>query len=434
MNTLKSKMMMHFFTVMVFMMLLAACPDDPEPITSVPTAPAVPTNVRAEAKSSTSITITWSSVSGATSYDVHYEPNSRQMTKVSTVTGTLYTHNGLQPNTAYKYYVAAKNNIGTSDLSSSNSVTTPLNDAAGQKPAAPTGVTAAAVSSGSVRLTWSPVQGATSYDVHYTVGSSSNKGFAANVASSPYTHSGLQPNTTYKYYVTAINSAGTRSDFSSSDSVVTPGGPKPAAPTGVTAAVSSSSVRVTWSPVSGATSYDVYCTVDSSSNSKNFVASVTSPPYTHSGLQPNTTYYYFITARNSAGESDFSSPASVVSPNLPAVTKPTAPTGVTATLQSSSTVRVTWNPVSGATSYDVYYAFDRSAAKKFVGNVTGTAFSQSVSSIKAVSLFYDTNNTTDVTISRIVSQVTHVFYYVKARNSAGESDFSSHPVAVSIPN
>jgi fibronectin type 3 domain-containing protein len=86
--------------------------------------PATPTNVRAVAVSSSSISVTWNTVSGATSYDVFYETGSMPITKLVTVTVTSYTHTGLQPNTTYHYYIAAKNDAGTSDYSSRTTAVT----------------------------------------------------------------------------------------------------------------------------------------------------------------------------------------------------------------------------------------------------------------------------------------------------------------------
>ena len=88
------------------------------------TAPNIPTNVRAVAVSSTSISVTWNAVSGATSYDVYFQTGSQQTSRVSTVSGNSYTHTGLQPGTTYHYFIAAKNNAGTSDYSSQVSATT----------------------------------------------------------------------------------------------------------------------------------------------------------------------------------------------------------------------------------------------------------------------------------------------------------------------
>ena len=83
-----------------------------------------PTNVRAVAVSATSISVTWNPVAGATSYEVFYETGSIPTSALSTVAGTSYTHTGLKPNTAYHYYVTAKNSAGTSGYSSRASATT----------------------------------------------------------------------------------------------------------------------------------------------------------------------------------------------------------------------------------------------------------------------------------------------------------------------
>ena len=73
------------------------------------------------------------------------------------------------------------------------------------------------------------------------------------------------------------------------------GGTVPAAPTGLSGTSTASSVSLTWSAASGATSYNVY-----RNGSK--VGSPTGTSYTDSGLAANTTYSYQVSASNSAGE------------------------------------------------------------------------------------------------------------------------------------
>ena len=83
----------------------------------------------------------------------------------------------------------------------------------------------------------------------------------------------------------------------------------PTPPTNIRAvAVSPTSISVTWNKVSGATSYEVYFETGSTPLSR--VNTVPGTSYTHTGLQPNTTYSYYITAKNNAGTSDYSSRAS----------------------------------------------------------------------------------------------------------------------------
>jgi len=94
------------------------------------------------------------------------------------------------------------------------------------------------------------------------------------------------------------------------------GGPAPPGQTGipqnVTATAGDRLVTVTWSPVSGATSYNLYWSTTSS------VTKITgtkiegvSSPYGHdSGLTNGTTYYYVVTAVGPDGESAESSEVS----------------------------------------------------------------------------------------------------------------------------
>ncbi len=90
------------------------------------------------------------------------------------------------------------------------------------------------------------------------------------------------------------------------------GGPSapPSLPAGVAAMPSNASVSVTWNPVSGATSYNVYMASAPGVTKGNYstladgvrYGGVTSP-YTQTGLTNGTTYYFVVTAANGAGES-----------------------------------------------------------------------------------------------------------------------------------
>ena len=122
----------------------------------------------------------------------------------------------------------------------------------------------------------------------------------------------------------------------------------PSAPAGLSAASGNSQVSLTWSAASGASTYNLYwgtaTGVTKAAGTK--VAGVTSP-YSHAGLTNGTTYYYVVSAANSAGESAASAEAHA----LPWIT---APTGVQATPGDTS-VTLSWSPVDGATSYACYW-------------------------------------------------------------------------------
>lgn len=108
-------------------------------------------------------------------------------------------------------------------------------------PASPTGLAAAAQAFGQVALSWSGVNGATSYNIHY----STNSGgpyltMVYGVTNTSYTLGQMLPNATYYYTVTAVNSAGGESGYSAEKSAT------PAVPiiTGTTIALSSSQPAV----------------------------------------------------------------------------------------------------------------------------------------------------------------------------------------------
>ena len=119
----------------------------------------------------------------------------------------------------------------------------------------------------------------------------------------------------------------------------------PAMPTNVRAtATSDTAITVSWGAVDGATSYKVErgTSMDYTDSSwMTIAAAATGTSYMDSGLMAETTYYYRVTATNSAGMSD---PATAMattqaSPGL------TAPTGVTVS-KLQNTITVSWTPNS----------------------------------------------------------------------------------------
>jgi hypothetical protein len=90
--------------------------------TSIPSAP---TGVTATAQSASSIQVSWSAVSGATSYRVEVRTTSTgSWSTLTTVTGTSHTHTGLSASTQRWYRIFAINSAGTSSASNIVNATT----------------------------------------------------------------------------------------------------------------------------------------------------------------------------------------------------------------------------------------------------------------------------------------------------------------------
>jgi hypothetical protein len=82
------------------------------------TVPGAPGGLTGTSTSS-SVSLSWSAVSGATSYNIY-----RNGTKVGSPSGTSYTDTGLTASTAYNYQVSASNSVGEGAKSGTLSVTT----------------------------------------------------------------------------------------------------------------------------------------------------------------------------------------------------------------------------------------------------------------------------------------------------------------------
>lgn len=263
-------------------------------------------------------------------------------------------------------------------------------------PTVPTSVAIAALTGSGIRSTWSGAPTASSFLVTIYSSSSSlmtnpTKVTEVSVASSDETISFVPVNGLY-YGTTiqAVNQNG-RSLVTplSSGSLYTAG---PAAPTSVSlSALTGSGATVTWSGVSGATSYRVQIYYNSSSSVTTSNSQVTESPYTSatSGstftftASPDLTYYAAtVTAINAGGET-----TSLISGATRYYQIPGQPTVNTPT-NTTTTLNMSWNaPVSGGSSitgYTVYVLADGSLAPSgtlTLGNVTSTTFSPMINGV-----------------------------------------------------
>ena len=265
---------------------------------------------------------------------------------------TTFTQEALIDGTTYFYIVTAVNGVGEGTPSAEVSAT-PV--AAVAVPASPAGVAAIAGDT-QVTITWNPVAGATGYNIYWSIapGVTIATGTKISGATSPYVQQALVNGTTYYYIVTAVNALG--EGVASAQVSASPAAPVavPAAPAGVTATAGDTQITISWNPVPGATSYNIYwATAPGVTTASGTRISGASNPYFQTALINGTMYYYIVTAVNAMGESIASAGISAA-PAAPTLA-PGAPGGVAA-VAGDGEVTITWNAVAGATSYNIYWA------------------------------------------------------------------------------
>ena len=269
----------------------------------------------------------------------------------SSITGSGSSTLTINTTTSAKPYALSLTITGTAGTITHTASTTLLVNLA-----APASLTATP-GNAQVSLSWPASVGATSYNVKRATVSGGPYTTVACATTTSYTDTGLTGGTTYYYVVSAAYSAGPNAGGESADSSeasATPQGlARPSAPAVLTATPGNGQVALSWSASSGATSYNVKrATV--SGGPYTTIASPSSTSYTNSGLTNGTTYYYVVSAVNSAGESGNSSQVSAT-PQPPAA--PAAPTNVTASSgppKGGVTLRWTQSTTPGVTQNYIY--------------------------------------------------------------------------------
>ena len=170
----------------------------------------------------------------------------------------------------------------------------------------------------------------------------------------------------------------------------------PAAPTVTMTYSDSGKPKLTWNAVSGATSYRVFRS-ESRGTGYSLLGTTTATSYTNTGAAVGKTYYYRVKAVNSVGTSGHSN---IVSGKAKTAA-PAAPS-VTAGNSSTGKPKLTWNAVSGATSYRVFRSESRGTGYSLLGTTSSTSY---VNTGAAAGKIY--------------------YYRVKAVNSVGTSGYSN---------
>ncbi|MEH7084096.1 S8 family serine peptidase [Neobacillus drentensis] len=187
-----------------------------------------------------------------------------------------------------------------------------------KNPSTPASVKVASSDYNKLTVSWTKVTGASGYEVYRATSKtgSYSKVATVNGSTASYANSSLTTGQTYYYKVVAYTTVEGKKLVSPSSSIVS-AKPGLKTPTSVKAAkASSTSIKVSWAKVSGASGYELYRATSKSGSFKK-VTSTTSSSYTNKKLTKGKTYYYKVRAyRTVNGSKVYSSYSSVVSKGL----------------------------------------------------------------------------------------------------------------------
>ncbi|HUU29997.1 MAG TPA: SUMF1/EgtB/PvdO family nonheme iron enzyme [archaeon] len=357
--------------------------------------------------SDTNYTLSWSNVSGATSYTIEEATdNLFNSPTAQTVTGTSqsFSHS-VSSTTTYYYRVKANSATGSSEWSNLvDMIVNPL-------PFGPPPVLSdpgTTVSYGkSYTLNWSSVDGAISYTIEEATESTFASATTQTVTGTSQSFSHSVGSTTTYYYRVKANSATTSSDWSNTVDMIVNSPSVPTLNDPGNSVLSGVSYTLSWSSVSEAISYTIEEATDNSfagAISQN--ATGTSKSFSHSVSAP-TNYYYRVKANMEGGSSDWSNTVDMLVtlsiPGTPVLKDP----GYSAV--SDQSYIVSWSKDKWATSYTIEEATEIS----FQGAVSQTV-----------------NDTAQAFSHKVTSRTTY-FYRVKANGVTGNSDWST-PVDIIV--
>ena len=281
------------------------------------TVPAAPVSVSA-VPGDASATVSWTAAgnggSPITSYLVTSTPDGKTC---STTEATSCTVSELMNGTAYTFTVTATNTVGTSDPSTPSAAVTPAPVVPPPTVPAPPVSVSAVAGDAEAAVSWTAAGNGGSPIISYLVTSTPDEKTCSTTEATTCTVSELMNGTAYTFTVTATNTVGT-SDPSTPSAAVTPAAvvpppTVPAPPVSVSAVAGDAEAAVSWTAAgnggSPITSYLVTSTPDEKTCSTTEATTCTV-----SELTNGTAYTFTVTATNTVGTSDPSTPSAAVTP------------------------------------------------------------------------------------------------------------------------
>ena len=311
---------------------------------------AAPTNLTNINVGSSTASLTWSAVSGATNYTIQYKKSTTATwTTAASVTTNSYSLIGLSTSTQYNWQVKAS----CSPYSSIANFTTTTTSCI-----APIGLASSNIAATTASLTFTAVGGAANYTIQYKKSTTSTWTTAAIITTNSYSLTGLSASTTYNWQIKASCSG-----YSSTATFLTTA--SCAVPTGlVSASIVSDASTLAWTAVSGATYTIQYR--KSSTSTWTIVTNVATNTYRLTGLSASTAYFWQVKTNCS----NFSAIVYFATIAAPCV----APTNLSSINVASSSATIAWSAVSGATNYTIQYKKSTTATWTTAATITTNSY------------------------------------------------------------
>jgi fibronectin type 3 domain-containing protein len=332
-------------------------------LSAPPTPPSAPRNLAATGGNA-QVTLNWQAPasdggSPVTNYRIYRGAASGTKTLLTTVGAVLtYTDGAVTNGLTYYYQVSAVNGPGEGAKSNEASATPNPPPPPPSPPSAPTNLVATG-GNAQVALTWqAPASNGGSQITNYRVYRGTTSGGKTLLATlgvvTSYTDTSVTNGVTYYYQVSAVNSVG--EGPRSNEATATPSAPAapPTAPQGLVATGGVGTVTLVWSPPSNnggspVTNYRIYR--GTSSNGETLLTTIGNVlTYIDTAVTNGVTYYYQVSAVNSAGEGPRSNEASATPsapPPPPNFGISASPVSLSIHIGSSGTSTITLTSLNG---------------------------------------------------------------------------------------
>lgn len=326
-----------------------------------------PTGISASYERSGRITLKWTAVEGANAYAIYYKPAwGSEYSLLGQSSGTTYSTTTPRMGTVYYYRIQALYVVGGQQVSQgAQSLSFPYIALGDVVIADPRGK-----DTSTIRLNWTPVAGATHYDVAMSLHDADDyKIVRTDLTGSLCDIRDISFNETYDFLVIPkrkLNSGDVITGLPSSNRMV---GSPMETPSFTGYEWTETGLKLTWDAIPGAMGYVIYRRgFHETGYHKLMVSEDTATTYIDTTMKPGEVYYYFVYSFRLAqpqGWRCFSLKGDIgMGVWLPKTT------GLTAVSAQKNSVRISWAATEGANKYDVYISITPGGTPKANGRVS----------------------------------------------------------------